>query len=244
MINVKKLFKKFDHLVAVSENTKRDIVELTGTPAEKVSVIYSGLNLEPVANDSVATLAVKEKYRLPEKFIFYLGTIEPRKNISGLIEAYNLLRASGDFADYKLVIAGANGWRMQGIMKTFENSPFKNDIKFLGYVPKEDNAHLYSLASLFVYPSFYEGFGFPILEAFACGTPVITSSVSSMPEIAENAAILINPYNYADLAMAMKEALNNPILRQKMADSGRLASQRYTWDSAAKSYLQIFKNIV
>jgi len=186
MINVSKLINKFDKIIAVSENTKNDIVELCNVDPRKIRVIYSGVDRDyTMLNSKALELScVKKKYKLPEKFILFLGTVEPRKNLEGLISAYNELRnTSNDFRKYKLIIAGGRGWKSENIYKEWEKSSYKDDIKFLGYIDRKDKVYLYNLASVFVYPSFYEGFGFPPLESMACGTPVISSFTSSLSEI-------------------------------------------------------------
>ena len=211
-IRVEKLIARFDKIVAVSENTKNDLIELCGVAPEKIQVIYSGLASEYKVLDKTYSglAAVRAKYDLPEKFILYLGNIEPRKNIAGLIRAYNTLRVEHpELSDLKLIIAGATGWRIKDTFNELNASPYIADIKFLGYIDRADKVYLYNLAQLFVYPSFYEGFGFPPLEAMACGTPVLTSNISSLPEIVADAAITIDPNNINAIAEAMAEILTN-----------------------------------
>ncbi|MEI6597224.1 MAG: glycosyltransferase family 1 protein, partial [bacterium] len=195
MIDVKKLINRFDVIIAVSENTKRDIMELCEVDENKIKVIYAGVGEEYrqiTNNDSeIRLIEVRNKYNLPDKFILYLGTVEPRKNVDGIIRAYSKLRVDNrELRDYKLVIAGGRGWKSDDIYKEWERSEFKDDIKFLGYINSKDKVYLYNLASVFVYPSFYEGFGFPPLEAMACGAPVVTSYAASLPEVTGDAALM------------------------------------------------------
>jgi len=241
MINVKKLIKRFDIIVAVSENTKRDIVELCGVDESKIKVIYAGVGEEFRINvDREKLLDVKSKYNLPDKFILFLGTVEPRKNVEGIIAAYRELRAmSYELRDYKLVIAGGKGWKSENIYKEWEQSEFKDDIKFLGYVDGEDKAYLYNLAGVFVYPSFYEGFGFPPLEAMACGTPVVASYAASLPEIIGDAALMADPYNINDIARAMQEILTDKNLGNKLIARGLERVKKFSWENTAKEYLEI-----
>lgn len=247
MINVKKLVSRFDEIVAVSENTKRDIVDLCGVEPEKIKVIYSGaedIYRQMMPNDAKERqeqFKIKIKYNLPEKFILFLGTVEPRKNIDGLVRAYEILREkNGDLAQYKLLIAGGRGWKSKKIYKRRENSKYRDDIKFLGYIEKKDKVYLYNLASLFVYPSFYEGFGFPPLEAMACGTPIITGLSSSLPEIIGNAGLMVDPYNISDLAAAMEKVLIDDDLRNNLIQKGLERVKNFSWEKAAKNYLELF----
>lgn len=265
MVNIKKLAKRFDKIVAVSENTKKDIVELCGIEEERVKVIYSGIGEEyrkisnskfQISNkiqnskfqngDNFSELEkMKKKYNLPNKFILFLGTLEPRKNVEGLIAAYDELRNNNkDLSEYKLVVAGGKGWKSESIFYAWQNSPFKDDIIFLGYIKKEDKPYLYNLASLFVYPSFYEGFGFPPLEAMACGAPVVTSAYSSLPEIVGEAALMIDPYNISDIALAMEKVLADERLRNNLAENGLKIAAEFNWEKTAEEYLEVFRNLV
>ncbi len=277
MIGVEKMIKQFDKIIAVSESTKNDIVELCGVAPENVHVIYSGVEKEfcrlslnsikkspnplyqggiksaPLIKGvggiySVEIEQIKNKYNLPDKFILFLGTVEPRKNIEGLIGAYNEFRESREArlrapeAEFQLVIAGGRGWRSDGIYKKWKESKYRDDIKFLGYVDKKDKVYLYNLASLFVYPSFYEGFGFPPLEAMACGTPVITSFTSSLPEIAGNAGLMVDPYNITDIASAMERVLSDEKLKNDLIRKGLNRAKMFNWEKAARELFFIIKN--
>jgi glycosyltransferase involved in cell wall biosynthesis len=238
MINVKKMVKHFDVIVAVSENTKRDVVELCGVDPEKVKVIYSGTPNNGQCGEG--SDKVKEKYKLSGKFILYLGTLEPRKNIEGLIKAYEKLRNNNKkLRDYKLVLAGGNGWKSKNIFEAQKKSPYKDDIIFLGYVDRADKNYLYQLASVFVYPSFYEGFGFPPLEAMAAGAPVITGFTSSLSEIVGSAGLMIDPYNITDLDLAMEKVLSDNNLRNSLIQKGLEQARKFDWGSTAGKYLEI-----
>lgn len=246
IINIKKLLENFDTIVAVSKNTKRDIIELCNVPEEKIKIIYPGVSRQcrQIENDNTQNIhfaSVRKKYNLPEKFILYLGTLEPRKNVEGIINAYNKLRSrEPKLKNYQLIIAGGQGWKSRNIFKVHQKSKYKNDIKFLGYVDHGDKAELYNLADVFVYPSFYEGFGFPLLEAMACGCPIVTSSVSSLPEVVDNAAIMINPYNVSEIAEAITIILKNNELKQGLVEKGLKIVKKFTWEKTANGYLQLF----
>jgi len=245
MINVKKLIKRFDIIVAVSENTKRDIIELCGVAENKIKVIYAGVNKEfRKIIDGNKLLEVKNKYKLPDKFILYLGTVEPRKNVDGIIRAYNQLRINNYGLDnVKLVIAGAKGWKSENIYQEWGRSKFKDDIKFLDYVDSEDKAYLYNLASVFVYPSFYEGFGFPPLEAMACGLPVVASYAASLPEVVGSAALMVDPYNINDIARAMEKILIDESLKNKLVARGFEQVKKFNWGKTGREYSDILNNL-
>ena len=244
MVNVKNLLKKFDMAVAASENTKRDIMELCGVNENKIKVIYAGVGEEFKNNiDREKLLEVKNKYKLPDKFILYLGTVEPRKNVDGIIRAYNQLRIMNyELRDVKLVIAGGRGWKSENVYREWEKSEFKNDIIFLDYVDGEDKIYLYNLASVFVYPSFYEGFGFPPLEAMASGVPVVASFAASLPEVTGGAALMVDPYNINEIARAMREILTDESLRNKLIARGLERAKKFNWENTAREYLKIFSS--
>jgi len=242
LVKAKKLLKRFSLVIAVSENTKRDIMELGGINPDKVKVIYSGVGEEykklPLINYQFSVKRVRDKYNLPERFILYLGTIEPRKNVDGIIRAYNQLRVmSCELRDYKLIIAGARGWKSENIYREWDKSAFKNDIKFLGYVEPDDKIYLYNLASVFIYPSFYEGFGFPPLDAMACSVPVVASFASSLPEVVGDAALMVDPYNINDLAGALEKVLVDENLKNKLIARGLEQAKKFSWRETARAYL-------
>lgn len=243
MINIKKLLSKFDEIITVSQNTKDDIVDECQVDPKKIKVIYSGIDTKyKKITDELLLKKIKDKYKLPEKFIFYLGNVEPRKNIESLIIAFEKLKEKNEFNSLKLVIAGGTGWKTNKIISVWENSKVKEDIIFLGYIDNNDKPSLYSLASVFVYPSFYEGFGFPVLEAMACETPVITSHTSSLPEITGTAAITIDPYNTNEITQAIELIINNENLRKDIIKKGLEQASHFNWDKTALEYLKIFNN--
>jgi len=245
MINVKKLIKRFDCMVAVSENTKRDIIELCGVSESKIKVIYAGVGEEfrKIVDDE-KLLEVKNKYKLPDKFILYLGTVEPRKNVDGIIKAYNEIRTKNQkLTNVKLIVAGGRGWKSNNIYKEWEQSKFKDDVIFLGYVDNADKPYLYNLATMFVYPSFYEGFGFPPLEAMACGLPVVASFAASLPELTAAASLMVDPYNIDDIAIAMQEVLTDENLKNKLIEEGFSRAKNFSWRKTAEEYLKIFDKL-
>lgn len=243
ILNVKKIFKKFDQIIAISENTKNDLVEICDINPEEIKVIYSGVSDKyRLITDKDILNKTKIKYNLPDKFLLYLGNLEPRKNVDSLITAFDNLKNDGELKDYKLVMAGANGWKTDKIQKTWQAARFKDDIVFLGYIDNDDKPALYNLAAIFLYPTFYEGFGFPVLEAMACGTPVITSSVSSLPEIAGQAAVLIDPYKISDLEKSITLLTSNIELRNFYIKIGLIQAAKFSWQNTAKKYLNSFSS--
>lgn len=254
-INPKKLAKDADLIIAVSDSTKSDLNELYGIPEDKIRVIYSGviksqndnrLNGNPPSQDNSKLKIIKDKYKLPDNYILYLGTIEPRKNIIGLIKAFEIFKKSQSPMAEKqmLVIAGSKGWLYEEIFRAAANSEAKESIIFTGFVEDEDKASLYEMSDLFVYPSFYEGFGFPPLEAMANGVPAIVSDCSSFPEVAGDSAIMINPYNTGMLAWAMREVLSNEEMRKKMIDKGYDQVKKFSWEKCARETLEVFEEII
>lgn len=217
LINAKKLYVKADLLVAVSENTKKDLMNLCGIPEEKIRVIYPGINID------AAKLSNKKG-----NYILYLANLEPRKNILGLIEAYEKVPT-----DLELWIAGAGNYKAT-VKKRIVRSAKTDKIKLTGYVAESDKAKLIAESQLFVYPSFYEGFGFPPLEAQTLGVPVVASLTSSMSEVLGSSAILVNPYNTAELAQAMSEVLRDPILQERLVQKGWENVKRFSWEKCAR----------
>jgi glycosyltransferase involved in cell wall biosynthesis len=245
IMNFRNMLRQFDQIIAVSDNTKHDIIQLCGIKEEKIKVIYSGVKKQYRKldiNDKKFN-KIEEKYQLPRDFVFFLGTHEPRKNIQGLIKAFDLLCDKKAAQGYDLVIAGTKGWKGSIIYKAWKESKFKERIHFAGYVADKDKVYLYNLAKVFIYPSFYEGFGFPPLEAMACGTPVITSHTSSLPEIVGSAALMIDPYNINDIALSLEQLLGDKDLREKLSQRGLKQAEIFSWDNSAREHLLLFKDL-
>lgn len=242
LVNPRKIAQRADKIIAVSNSTKQDLIEKYNISSDKIRVIYSGINknFRPI-NDKKILKKVQEKYYLPEKFILFLGTFEPRKNIEGLIFAFKKLKEKFKIP-YKLVLAGERGWLSRNIFRLIKKFPFKQEIIPLGFIEDKDKPVLYNLASIFVYPSFYEGFGFPPLEAMACGVPTIVSSISSMPEITNGKAVLIDPYNISELSEAIYQILNDENLQKKLSRDGILQAKRFNWENSAKETFDLFNS--
>ncbi len=228
--------ERADVICTPSENTKRDLINVFNIDSKKIRTIYPGL-AQIFTDRKLATAEneVKKKYQLPDNFILFLGTSEPRKNLLGILKAFELLPQN---LDTHLVIAGSPGWKQRNIQHQLANSKFRNRIKILDYITNEDKPALYTLAKLFVYPSFYEGFGFPVLEAMASGTPVVTSNRSSLPEITGLNAYLINPHKINELALGMQTLLTDEDTRNSLIKNGLEIAQKFSWEKAAQEWLE------
>lgn len=244
-LGVKKLLQRVTHVITLAENTKADIVAYSRISAESVSVIYSGISkvFRKLETSNENLTIIKEKYNLPDQFLLFLGTVEPRKNLGSLITAFELVKDSGNYPDLGLVIAGGRGWKSYSVYKQARQSRYAKEIKFLDYIPAEEKVYLYNIASIFVYPSFYEGFGFPPLEAMACGIPAIVSASSSLPEVVEQSAVMIDPYNARSISVAIEQLLRDKSLCDHFSSLGQEQAQKFNWSKAAKKYLQLFERL-
>ncbi len=239
-VNPRKISRAAQKIVAVSEATKKDLTEIYGIDPEKIKVIYHGVgeDFKVINRNNPKLLEIQKKYNLPPKFILYLGNIELRKNIFSIISAYKIfLSKNPKFKKYKLVLAGNISPPCQDII-----NKEKNNVVICGYVERKDRSFIYNLAWLFVYPSFFEGFGLPVLEAMACGTPVIASNNSSLPEVASNSAILVNPDRPNEISQAMTTILADEKLYNKMRERGLKQAQKFSWKKCAKETLKILTN--
>ncbi len=225
-----------NQIIAVSESTKTDLVHYYNIDPANISVVHSGTVLSRPDNETL--IQFKQSHELPERFVLHVGTLEPRKNIIGLIGAFNILKDQLGFEDVELVLIGKEGWQFQNILKEIQKSPYKSYIRHLGHIDG-DLAPYYSLATVCACPSFFEGFGFPVLEAMACGTPVIVSANSSLPEVAGDAALYINPYNVSEIAEAMGVILSEPAIRSLMIKKSLVQASKFTWENAARQTLNI-----
>ena len=240
---VRRTAKKATVILTGSENTKKDLINLYGIPPEKIKVIHyaHGQIYKPVEDNDIFE-GIKKKYKIPENFILYVGAIQPRKNIIGLIKAWEILREKYGLK-WKLVIVGKAAWLSSEIIRSWESSKYSEDIIYTGYIMEEELPFIFNAADLFVYPSFYEGFGLTVLEAMACGIPVITSNYSSLPEVVGDAGLLIDPYNYEELAYAMYRVLTEPELRIHLSKKGLERSKNFSWRQTAEMTLNIYNKI-
>ncbi len=232
-----------DKIIAVSEYTKNDIIKYFAVKPEKISTIHLGVDtIFRVCEDKKKQKMVLGKYGISKKYIFFVGMVSARKNIVRLVSSFEKIRKQ--FSDYQLVIAGRRTTYNE-FSEKLDNLPadIRNDLLLTEYVSREDLPYLYSGASVCVYPSLYEGFGLPILEAMACGCPVITSNISSMPEVAGGAALLVDPYSTAEIASAMERVLSNPGLQERMREKGMARAKEFSWENTARKTLRVYTEV-
>ncbi|TKJ29831.1 MAG: glycosyl transferase family 1 [Chloroflexi bacterium B3_Chlor] len=241
---VPRAVRRADLVLADSRSTKNDIIELLGAPSGKVEVLYPGVDeIFRVVEDDKVLSEVSSSYGLDFPFIFTVGTVEPRKNLILLLDAYAVLREASD-VPHKLVVAGGKGWLYEGVFRRVEELSLDEDVIFLGFVADENLPALYSLADVFVFPSLYEGFGLPPLEAMACGTPVITSGSSSLPEVVDEGGLMV-PANDPDvLAETIRRVLNDPGLREDLAKRGVSQARKFSWQAAARRLLTLYGRLL
>ncbi len=228
---------KSDMIITGSNFTKQEILERLNFTSERVKVIYHGIDhdLFKIYKDTSVS------FELPSKFIFIVGSIEPRKNLIGLLKAYDSIDKKLK-NEYKLVLAGFKGWENKEVMELINSN--KEDIHYLGYISDIELAKTYNLASLFVYPSFYEGFGLPPLESMACGTPVICSSTTSLPEVGGDAVIYCDPYDIEDIKFQIELVLNDKVLQKDMIKNGLERVKQFTWEKSANKHMQVFEELI
>lgn len=239
LVDANGMLKRASIIVTVSKHTKHDVVETFGVDESRVRIVTPAVSGEFKPRGKERIVDVRRKYDLPKDFILYLGTLEPRKNVEGLICAFGMADS-----DIDLVIAGGKGWMYDRIFRTAEKSPKRKRIHFLGYVDELDKPALYSAASAFVYPSFYEGFGMPALEAMACGTPVIAGHASSLGEVVGDAGLLVNPANHEEISYAIDNILNDEPLRERFRAKGMERAASFSWEKGAKELETAFADAV
>ena len=239
---VKRSLKNADKIIAISEATKKDIVQLYNIDKEKISVVYNGTNFENIGPiDEKKQKEIRQKFGIENTpFLLFVSTIEPRKNIETLIKAFNYVKEKYN-SNLKLILAGGLGWKFEGVLKLFEEAKYKEDIVMPGFISKEEKKYLYQHAEAFVYPSLYEGFGLPILEAMAERTLVITANNSSLPEVGGDVAFYYNDtLSYEELGEKIQEVLNlNDEQKQERINKGLEQIKKFTWEKCAKETLDI-----
>lgn len=236
-------YRKADKIIAISEDTKRDIVTRLNIPEAKIQVIHSAVSdsFSPV-RDKKKLDEVKRKYKTGDEYILDVGTLEPRKNLPFLVKAYHQAIKDRKIT-HNLVLSGKKGWYYKDLFRLVKDLNLENRVIFAGYVAEEDLPALYSAASLFVFPSLYEGFGFPPLEAMACGTPVISSNTSSLPEVIGEAGILLLPENEAIWANKIIEVLENSAMSSELSQKGLIQAKKFSWEKTAEKTIEVYQEV-
>ena len=233
--------RRATRVMTVSESSKRDILRFFDVEPDKISVIYNGIDerfgLEPREED---VARVRERYQLQDPFVLYAGNVKPHKNLERLIEAFDLVRKRG-FNQLKLVLIGDEISKYAELRRAVHSHQLHKYVRFLGYLPEETLAAMYRLAGVFVFPSLYEGFGLPPLEAMASGTPVVTSNVSSLPEVAGGAAILVDPYDPVSIADGVARVLGDASLRQELRVKGLARARQFSWETYIRRVREIYQ---
>lgn len=230
-------------ILTVSEASKRDILRFFPMPSEKVDVIYNAIDDRfRTPPDEMQMQRVRERYQLHDRFLLYSGNVKPHKNLERLIDAFHRLRLNG-FADIKLLITGSEISRYSTLRRAVHRYNLHKHVRFLGYQSANTLASLYRLADAFVFPSLYEGFGLPPLEALASGTPVLTSNVSSLPEVMNGAALLIDPYDPESIAEGLAEILSNDVLRSTLIERGLARAAMFSWEESVRRVLAIYREV-
>lgn len=234
--------RKADLVLGDSESTRQDVIELLGIDGDRVEVVYPGVGQAfRVIDDQQHLALVRELHGLDRPFVLNVGTLEPRKNLVTLLDAYAALRRRG--LEHKLVIAGGRGWLYDGVFRRVEELSLEQDVLFLGYVAEAHLPAIYGLADLLVFPSLYEGFGLPPLEAMACGTPVITSDSSSLPEVVGEAGLMVPAQDADALAEAIARVLADSGLREDLVKKGLSRSTQFTWQAVGEKLLAIYQRL-
>jgi len=229
--------KRASRVIAISENTKKDLVKVWGVEENKIRVTYCGCDetLKPLPLQDVENF--RRRRGLPERFVFFLGTIEPRKNLVRLLEAFRKIKKG----QVKLVLAGGLGWKYEPVMAAIENFGLREDVVLTGFIPQEEKVYWYNAAEIFVYPSLYEGFGLPPLEAMACGTPVVASRAASLPEVVGDGGILVDPTDTEAIAEALSRLLSDPRERERLREKGLQRAKKFSWEQMARETVKIYR---
>ncbi len=233
------------HIIVPSQSTKQDLIGILGTPDNKVSIIYEAPNpiFRPLPIEATRA-AVTKRFGIPDSYIFFISTIEPRKNVNGLLTAFRHLLDKYNVTDTGLVLAGSPGWLYDETMDLVKKLNLEEKTFFLGRIADEDLHNLYVGARFHVHPAHYEGFGLPPLEAMACGTPTIVSNVSSLPEVVSDAALLVDPKDTEEIAVAMHRLLTDQDLYTELRDKGLKRADCFKWELAARSTLDVYHRVI
>ncbi len=238
----KKAVKWAKKIITVSKSTKNDLINIYGAEPEQIEVVYEGFTNElyrPIEDDN-KTKDILKKYNIPEKYILFVGRLEERKNIPRLIHAFDNLRKEKGIK-HKLVLVGKKGYKSEQIIDVIDKLKLKDEVILSGYIPEQDLPYFFSGADLFIFPSLYEGFGIPILEAQACRCPVATSNISSMPEVAGEGAILFNPQKTDEIAQAIYKIISDNDLKNDLIEKGFNQIKKFSWQKCAQETLEVLE---
>lgn len=228
--------------LVISQFTKQELITILHVPPEKIEVVPCACSsrVHPVT-DTACLAGLREKYRLPERFVLFVGNFNPRKNLERLIRAFDRAKDAG--IPHQLVITGEQGWKFNKDA-ALSGIKHREDIQFIGYVPDEDMPALYSAADLFLFPTLYEGFGIPVIESQACGTPVLTSNCSSLPEVGGDTAVYVDPYSIEDISDGILRILQDPALAKELTQKGLQNARRYSWQASAQRLDGIVEKVI
>lgn len=241
-ISSKLLKDRISLVITVSKSEKRNISRKLSIPEEKIKVIYHGVSdaFKPLSNKEEIMKRLSRKYNIDSPFIFHVSSYQPRKNVEGIIKAFAVCKRKYGIEE-KLVIGGKQPYKLRSIVK---HLGLEKDVIFTGYIDEKDLPLFYNVAEVFVFPSFYEAFGMPILEAMASGCPLITSNVYAMPEIAGDATVLVNPYNVNEIAEAIYNVLSDKNLRRRLIQKGLRRAKMFSWEKCAEEHLKVYKMVM
>lgn len=235
--------RRADLFLAISEFTKSEMTKILNVPPEKIHVVPCACSERMAPVEDLGQLTrLREKFSLPEQFILFVGNANPRKNLERTLQAFDRFKENTNLP-CQFVIAGEQGWRFDR-QKALESLRHRDSVRFIGFVPDEDMPTLYSAASLFIFSTLYEGFGIPVLEAQACGVPVVTSNCSSLPEVAGDGAEYVDPYDAESICAGMQRVLENPALAGELREKGFQNAKRFSWDASARRLNEILEKEV
>ncbi len=242
---MKRVAHTADVIITDSDHSKHDIIQYLKVPDEKIRVIYLGYQQQyHRIQEQYRISEILARYRIRQPYLLFVGVIEPKKNLERLVEAYALLQKDAAIPqETQLVIAGGEGWCSERLYQKVRDFELDQHIVFPGYIPDEHLPALYSGAEVFVFPSIYEGFGLPVLEAMSCGVPVVTSQVSSLPEIVGKAGLLIDPHQPETIASGILNVLSDRQLQEQMRDNGYRQAQKFSWERTAQETYQVYREI-
>lgn len=242
-IAVPKSVAKADKIIAISESTKRSITKLFKTSNKKIKVIYEGFAKEKKASKAKIK-KIRKKFKIQDKFVFCISTVEPRKNMQSLVKAFDELVCSNfkKYEDFQLILAGNKGWKYAPIFKAIKQAKC-GKVRYIGYIKSDEKSALLTEATCFAFPSLYEGFGLPVLEAMSLGTPVVTSKVSSLPEVVGKAGVLVNPNSIKSIQKGLEKALKNKRALKSYSKKSRQQARKFSWNKCARQTLKVYKEV-